>query len=404
MQRTFQDPKGNLHVAGGYLVTLTVSDGHGGTGSASVRIGVFPPGCPSSLDFDAIRADLASKGQDLAFSKIGFHTGGGGTFNGLSTWEQCLDAAGVPFAVKSVPNSRTAGMGDAAMLRARSGVPHTIVFRRCCDAYELPSCAIASAGSEWSLCTMDNAQQEAQAHWQLHLQAFPPDVQAYKQLLWVETINEPWKGSSARNNAEWLAKFSYYSALEALAAGYNYAAFGWSTGEPEYGPAPNPALDPSNQWDGPEMQNFLRLAARYPGRIAISLHEYDLSDPTLKTAYDNVGRFQRLFARCDANGIPRPTVLITEFGWPGVQSVSYTMSADNVPWAAALYAQYPQVLGVNMWDGGDLSPLIPPLTAYALQHYFAIPKQSLKLAGTRTTRRTAPILAGPGSSGEARQR
>ena len=67
-------------------------------------------------------------------------------------------------------------------------------------------------------------------------------------------------------------------------------------------------------------------------------------------------------------------MLITEFGWPGVPSVSYTMGADNVPFAAGVYAQYPQVLGVNMWDGGDLSPIIPPLTAYALRTYFAIPK------------------------------
>ena len=95
----------------------------------------------------------------------------------------------------------------------------------------------------------------------------------------METINEPWKGSSTRNNAEWLAKFSYYTALEALAAGYNYAAFGWTSGEPEDGPPSDPDLDPSYQWDGPEMQTFLRLAAQYPERIALSLHEYDLGGP-----------------------------------------------------------------------------------------------------------------------------
>ena len=375
MQRSFVDANGDMRETGGYLVTLTVSDGKGGTSQRERSRRSLPGRLPAALDFDAIRAQLASQGKDLAFVKIGFHTGGGGTFNGLGKWEHCLDAAGVPFAVKSVPNSRTAGMGDAAELRVRSGVPHTIVFRRCCDAYELPSCAIASAGSAWSTCTMDNAQQEAEAHWQRHLQAFPPDVQAYKQHVWVETINEPWKGSSTRNNAEWLARFSYYTALQALAAGYNYAAFGWSTGEPEYGLPPKPDLDPSHQWDGPEMQRFLRLAAQYPDRIALSLHEYDLDQPTLRATYpSNVGRFEKVFERCDANGIPRPTVLITEFGWPGVPSVPYQMSPDNLPWAAGLYAQHPQVLGVNIWDGGDLSPLIPALTGYALQNYFAIPR------------------------------
>jgi hypothetical protein len=392
IQRSFVDANGDMREAGGYLVTLTVSDGQGATGSASIRIGVFPPDCPASLDFDQVRARLASQGQDLAFVKVGFHTGGGGTFNGLGKWERCLDAAGVPFAIKSVPNSRTAGMGDAAELAVRSGVPHTIVFRRCCEEYELPACAIASAGTAWSTCTMENAEQEARAHWQRHLQAFPPDVQAYKQRIWVETINEPWKGSSSRNNAEWLARFSYFTALEALAAGYNYAAFGWTTGEPEYGLPPNPDLDPSNQWDGPEMQNFLRLAAQHPDRIAIALHEYGLDDPTLRASYPhNVGRFERLFERCDANGIRRPTVLITEFGWPGVPSVSYMMSPDNIPWASDLYARHPQVKGVNIWDGGDLSPLIPALTAYSLQNYFAIPRSQ---RSTRVRRPGAFITAG----------
>ncbi len=56
MQRRFQDANGDMREAGDYLVTLAVSDGQGGTGSASVRVGVFPPWTRLlSLDFDAIR-------------------------------------------------------------------------------------------------------------------------------------------------------------------------------------------------------------------------------------------------------------------------------------------------------------------------------------------------------------
>ena len=376
--------------AGGYLVTLTVTDDEGATGSASLRIKAIPPqGCPESLDFDAIRTQLAAQGQDLAFSKIGFHTGGGGTITGLGVWERCLDLNGVPFTVKQVPSDVNASAAKAAMLRKRSGVPHTAIFRRCCVEngvnYELPACAIASASTGWSLCTMENAQQEAQAHWQRHLQAFPPDLEANKHLIWVETINEPWKGSSTRNNAEWLAKFSYYTALEALAAGYNYAAFGWSTGEPQYGPRPaDEPLSPEFQWDGPEMQNFLRLAAQYPDRIALSLHEYNLDQPTLRDTYPNsAGRFTKVFERCDANGIPRPTVLITEFGWPGVPSVPEMMSAGNVPWAAGMYAQHPQVKGVALWDDGGVVDAIAAFTTYSLQNYFAIPKPNASLIPRR---------------------
>jgi PKD repeat protein len=373
MQRTFEDANGDLREAGGYLVTLTVSDGKGGTGSASVRIGAFPPGCPASLDFDAIRAQLAAQGQDLAFVKVGFHTGGGGTFPGLGLWERCLDAAGVPFTLKQVPSANNGSVGEVAGLRARSGVPHTAIYRRCCEEFELPPCAV---GGDWNNCTDDIAQQEAHAHWLRHLQVFPREVVDNKQWVWVETINEPWKGSGTRNNAEWLAKFSYYTAQETLAAGYNYAAFGWSSGEPEVGPPPD-AMSPGYQWDGPEMQRFLRLAAQYPDRIAISLHEYNYGDPTLRSTYPSlVGRFEKLFARCDANGIRRPTVLVTEFGWPAPPSAGEVMAPDNVPWAAGLYAGYPQVEGVALWDQGGMGPIISRMTAYALQNYFAILRSS----------------------------
>jgi len=371
MERTFVDANGDMKEAGGYLVTLTVRDGQGGTDSASVRIGVFPPGCPPSLDFDTIRAELDAQGMDLEFVKIGFHTGGGGIFGGLGKWERCLDAAGVPFTVKQVPSARNASVGEAAQLRARSGVPHTAIYRRCCGEYELPDCA---AAGDWNNCTDEIAQQQARAHWLRHVQAFPPEVVDNKPSIWVETINEPWKGDSSRNNAEWLAKFSYYTALEALAAGYNYAAFGWSTGEPEYGPPPYD-LSPSYQWDGPEMQNFLRLAGEYPGRIAISLHEYNLTAPTLRETYPHsIGRVQKLLERCDANGIGSPTVLITEFGWPGPPPVEELMSPDNVPWAAGLYAEIRPVKGVALWDAGDMASIISGMTTYALQNYFAIPR------------------------------
>ena len=376
LERTFVDDNADMRGAGGYLVTLTVSDGNGGSHSASLRIGVFPPGCPSSLDFDAIRAQLDAQGQDLEFVKIGFHTGGGGTFGGLGKWERCLDAAGVPFTVKEVPSAHNASAAEAARLKARSGVPHVAIFRRCCQeqgvVYELPACALQPGG--WNNCTDDIAQQEATAHWERHRLRLPLDV-VERQSVWVETINEPWKGDNTRNNAEWLAKFSYYTALAAMADGYNYAAFGWSSGEPEPGPPPYP-LSPGYQWDGPEMQKFLRLAAQHPDRIAISLHEYNYGDPTLRDTYPSlVGRFQKLFERCDANNIPRPTVLVTEFGWPGTPPVEEVMSPDNVPWAAGLYAGHRQVKGAALWDQGDLSSHLSAMTAYALQNYFAIPKE-----------------------------
>ena len=77
-----------------------------------------------------------------------------------------------------------------------------------------------------------------------------------------------------------------------------------------------------------------------------------------------------------------PAVVVTEFGWVYdniAESVTQAMEVD-LPWAAELYAQYPQVLGASIWYlgpgfggiAGEAQPLIEPMTAYALQNYFVV--------------------------------
>ena len=84
-----------------------------------------------------------------------------------------------------------------------------------------------------------------------------------------------------------------------------------------------------------------------------------------------------------ASGIPRPTVVITEFGWVYndiAKSVGQAMEV-GLPWAAELYAPYPQVLGASIWylgpGFGDVDDktqqLIAPMTEYSLLNYFVIP-------------------------------
>ncbi len=354
IQRTF--PLGDFHkgegperYAGGYLVTLTVTDTHGATGSASLRIAAFPQNCPDSLDFDAKRAELAAQGKVLAFVKVGFHARSiDNQLTGLGHWERCLDAAGVSFALKSVDNAGRVLEGTA--LKATSGVPHTIIYRRSGDnacGFELP-CYDNPAGPI----------AEAEAHWQLHLQDLPDELKARKDAFWIETINEPDKGRS-----EWLAEFSLRSAELALAAGYNYAAFSWAGGTPE-----------PEAWDGPKMREFLQFAAQHPDRVAIALHEYNFWDMTFKETYPIlIGRFTRLYEQTDAMGLPRPTVLVTEFAYPAGSQVGWAMNPDNIPWAASLYAQYPRLLGATIYDEGSLVQHIARMTEFALGTYFTIP-------------------------------
>jgi hypothetical protein len=304
------------------------------------------------IDFAAVRAELEAEGRDLSFVKIGFHTGMGGNIEGLYDWMVELDAAGVPFFLKSADNAEP--LFQAQQLAQASGVPHVLVYRR--------SSGLGS--NDWDVPDY-NAPPEVAAywHWQKHRDAFPPELD--KELVWFETINEVDK-----NRSEWLGQFATTTAYLALSEGYRWAAFGWSAGEPE-----------PEHWQTPSMLQFLSLAAAHPDRLAVALHEYSYELDDIGHWYpDKVGRFQQLFQIVDQYGIDRPTVLITEWGWTYDLVPGVTPAMDDIAWASWLYAAYPQVHGAASWylGGGfqgiaDLAQqLIAPMSEYSRSHYFEI--------------------------------
>ncbi|GAB4144403.1 MAG: hypothetical protein Fur0021_00960 [Candidatus Promineifilaceae bacterium] len=302
-----------------------------------------------TIDFNAVRAQLQANGQDLGFVKIGFHVALGGNMIGISDWMHRQDAAGVPFFLKSADNAGP--LLEAQEIARASGVPHTLVFRRTGPNYDTPNYDLPP-------------DQAAAAHWQLHKEAFPPELDP--SLIWLETINEVDK-----NRSVWLAEFALHTAQLALADGYRWAAFGWSSGEPEV-----------SDWQSPAMLRFLRLAGQYPDRIAVALHEYSYSVDEIGHDYPyKLGRFQLLFQVCDDYGIPRPTVLITEWGWTYDNVPGPDEAMRDIAWASALYAPYPQVKGAALWYLGPgyneiankAHILMNPMRDYALGNYFAIP-------------------------------
>ncbi|MFN2188101.1 MAG: hypothetical protein ACK2T3_05005 [Candidatus Promineifilaceae bacterium] len=301
------------------------------------------------LDFEAIKKRLSENGQDLGFVKIGFHTGAGGNRTGLGEWMRYLDSAGVPFFLKAADDAGP--LYEAQQIVRESDVPHTLVFRKTGDAYDTPN---------YDLPPREAARQ----HWELHKAAFPAELDP--KLVWIETINEVDKERS-----EWLGYFATETARLAMEDGYRWAAFGWSSGEPEM-----------TDWTTHSMLEFLRLAGEHPDDIAIALHEYSYLAGDIGHEYPfKMGRFQLLFEITDLYEIPRPTVLITEWGWeygdiPGVED-----ALRDIRWAAEMYAQYPEVKGAALWYLGDgyrgiadkAQRLIVPLTAYSVGSYFAIP-------------------------------
>ncbi len=302
-----------------------------------------------TVDFAAAQAQLTAQGQALGYSKIGFHVGVGGNTVGIGEWMRRLDEAGVPFFLKSVDD--TGPVLEAIALKQTSGVDHTIVFRT--TGYDVPN---------YNLPAVDAARQ----HWQWHRDRFPPELEPYKELIWLETMNELDKARS-----EWLAEFALEQARLAQVEGFRWAAFGWATGEPEM-----------DDWEGPQMLRFLRLAGENPDRIAVALHEGSLIADTIKDGYPfKVGRFMFLFDVCDRHSIPRPTVLVTEWGWQSHSLPEPGQALADIAWAAPIYAPFPQVKGVAIWHlGGGYDPiqdmaqrLIAPVTQFALTHYYPIP-------------------------------
>lgn len=302
-----------------------------------------------TIDFAAVRQNLLAQGHELGFVKIGFHLSVGGNINGLSTWMERLDAAGVPFFLKSADNAGP--IFEAQELAKKSGVPHTLVYRRSGPQYDVPNYSLSP-------------QEAARQHWQAHTAVFPPELD--RSRVWLETINEVDK-----ERGEWLGQFALATAELALAEGYNWAAFGWSSGEPELA-----------TWQAPSMLEFLRLAAANPDRLAIALHEYSFLEDNIGHEYPyKVGRFQQFFQLLDQHGIPRPTILITEWGWAYQDVPDIPEAMADIAWASRLYAPYPEIKGAAIWHLGccfadvadQTQRLIQPLTEYALGNYFAIP-------------------------------
>ncbi len=308
-----------------------------------------------TVDFTAVRAELAAQGLALSPVKIGFHTGIGGNSEGLEQWMRALDAAGIPFFLKSVDNAQPIFIAQEIM--KQSGVPHVLVYRKA-----------AQGGStyDWNVPNYSlPPEQAAEIHWQMHRDAFPPELD--RNLVWLETINEVDK-----NVAEWLGQFALKTAELALAEGFRWAAFGWASGEPE-----------PTDWQTPSMLAFLRLAGDNPDRLAIALHEYSYLVDDIDHEYPyKVGRFQALFQIADQYGIPRPTVLITEWGWTYEKVPPPEQAIQDIAWASRLYAPYPEVKGAAIWflggQFGDIAnlaqQLIEPVTRYSLQNYFSAPQ------------------------------
>lgn len=310
-----------------------------------------------------------------------------------------LDAAGIPFAIKSANNAGFA-MEGAKIARA-SGLPHSILLRFTSPgdlAHDIPNyrkSPKAAAADYWDELIKSIRQS--------------PEIAPYKDLIWIETVNEARTqfdqddpNFDNMHPVDWLGELGYYIAQNILNEGYKACLFGMNAGTPEPG-----------DWKQPGMRKYLELAAANPDKVAVSLHEGKIegfrpgldihSHPTKFQPY-LIGRFEYLFAACDAMNLARPTTFISEWAWKYNTMPVPERAMEDVKWVAEFIAKYPEVRGLFLWnlvDGrewaglpGKLTKLIPLITEYALKTSFPDPEpvKPLKLPGLSETE---PIKPGP---------
>lgn len=284
------------------------------------------------------------------YSKIGFHMSTTGNRAGWGDYVRALDAAGIPAVCMTVGGE---GVGDIiGCWNNGSNVPHVVGVRY-----------MPEDGSQ-DVPPYNTPEHQAAVDWWGWLyQRIGNDVKAYRDRVWIVTGNE-----LDKNHADWCGRFYVELANIMRADGFKLCALNYGPGEPE-----------PEHWETPGMLAYLRLCAEQPDCTAVGLHEYALGDD-LEAAYPHhIGRFLALFSACDEHNISRPRVLIGEFGWRQDSVPSDAMG--QVPFAAELYARYPEILGAGIWTLQDwtgcppqcVQELILPMQNYNLTARFPDP-------------------------------
>lgn len=150
----------------------------------------------------------------------------------------------------------------------------------------------------------------AAQHWAAVKGHMPAEVTAAKDQIWIEVINEP-----DQTKCAWLANFSVSISKLAVAEGWRIFNIGWSTGTPFVNAGGGP-----NCYEDPATLALLQYAAdtnKAAGSdtVGIAVHEYANSMNITNEWPYLLGRLHYLFDACDAHGIARPPVAITEWGW-----------------------------------------------------------------------------------------
>ncbi|RLC98172.1 MAG: hypothetical protein DRI46_11805, partial [Chloroflexi bacterium] len=250
---------------------------------------------------------------------VGFHCGEPADASGISEYYKSLIAGGHTIFAK-------AANGTSSLVDAMELDPNAIgIWRKITFEWE---------GKEIDDVPNYNDDPERQASFYMEqiFTAWPPELD--KNRIYIETPNEVDK-----DQGDWIGRYLVACARLALAAGHKFCGPGWATGTPE-----------EDAWETEGFLEYLSLCEDHPNSLAVSIHEYSL-DMELHTGNTNlVGRVVHLNEVCDRNGIERPTVFISEFGWHSTEAPAADQAVPQIIEQMQWYLEHaPNVRGVAIW-------------------------------------------------------
>ena len=142
----------------------------------------------------------------MSYCKISFHVGVGGNRTGIGEYFRKMAEAGIPAILKSVDDYGICLECLSASSR------NIVIFRMTGGNLELPDYSLPPIAA-------------ALEHWSHIKSALPPE---FNKRTWLEVMNEPDKTRS-----DWLGRFAISLSKLMMVEDYRFAAFGFSTGEPE---------------------------------------------------------------------------------------------------------------------------------------------------------------------------
>ena len=290
--------------------------------------------------------DRAHGSMALVQPKIGFHTAGsGGNPTGITEdyINPVLDA-GKDVAIVCADGA--VGLLDACIKARVVGNTTSMLCWRQSDQRPAGGFDFDALGNDFTI----SPEQAAVNHHSEYVSYFPPELEPYIDLLWVKVLNEI-RGQNTGETVyqglhigEWLGRFAlHYRKL----TDWKIALFGFASGEPDI-----------DVWEQPSMLEYLRICAERPQDTAVALNEYSFNVDDIFDGFPyKVGRFNFLHDVCDAHGIPRPPILVPEFGWAldNVTSPERAIEDYDAVHLVTLdgeklgYAYHPNVLGLGTW-------------------------------------------------------